>query len=492
MPVQPGYQETMVPFGAWLPDQGKNTAKPGFPLFWVNGSPVDLDDALNVIWTGGTYRPFLAPVAQGAACPITATDGFSCLLTTGITQLPWLVVGDANGNCAYSTNHGTSWTQCLTGSLAGGIWSFVVYSECIYAVNGQNGIWVMDLTAPTPAFSNLSANAPTNVHALGIIGDFLVAGDIGTSPVGAPTGGNVITWSGLAAPTTWDIPNTQQARADQSGAQSLPSELGPVRFITSGQALGMVFQQNGITRAQYVGGDIVFSFYTYERKRGLVTPRAAAQVGNTVFYLSNDGFYATDGTEVQPIGYSKVNRWFIGDCTNLNGVYAAADIPNSLIVWNYPSATNASGYGQIIYNFAEGNWSRGNYACPVLFQDFYEGNAASYTPALFDVNQKINQFIGAPTDSELTTKDFRFDPSHHSLVVSLRVLCDNASATAGVAARNQDSDPQTFVGYGAPEPVSRQISVRADGYMHSANVKIPGAFTYAQGIGYKYVNRGRR
>jgi len=71
-------------------------------------------------------------------------------------------------------------------------------------------------------------------------------------------------------------------------------------------------------------------------------------------------------------------------------------------------------------------------------------------------------------------------------------LCDNANATGGIAARNQDSDPQTFTGYGAPEPVSRQISVRADGYMHAVNVKIPGTFTYAQGVGFKYVNRGRR
>lgn len=38
----------------------------------------------------------------------------------------------------------------------------------------------------------------------------------------------------------------------------------------------MVFQEKGIVRMQYVGGDTVFDFYTFERKRGLVTPRAAA------------------------------------------------------------------------------------------------------------------------------------------------------------------------------------------------------------------------
>lgn len=487
MPVQPGYQETMVPFGAWLPDQGKNTAKPGFPLFWVNGSPVDLDDALNVIWTGGAYRPFLPPVAGSAKLTVTPTDLYAAYAPTLI------VVAGGSAGLYYTQNYSVpAWTQCGSGYTATQ-WKFAQYTTCLYATDGHDPIQVMDLTNIAGGFTALAATTAPVCQTLGMIGDFLVAGNIVSSPIGAPTGQNVIEWCGLAAPATWSVPNTQAARADQSGAQSLPGEYGPVQFIASGQALGMVFQQTGITRVQYVGGDIVFSFYTYERKRGLVTPRAAAQVGNTVFYLSGDGFYATDGTEVQPIGYSKINRWFSGDCTDLQAVRCAVDIPNSLVIWAYPSASNASGYGQVIYNFAEGNWTRGNYACPLLYQDYAsDAGESSYAPALLDATNTVNRFAGTPTDCELTTKDFRFDSSHHSLVVSLRVLCDNASATAAICARNQDSDPQTFTGYGAPEPVSRQISVRADGYMHSANIKIPGNFTYAQGIGYKYVNRGRR
>ena len=482
MPVQPGYQETMVPFGAWLPDQGKNTAKPGFPLFWVNGSPVDLDDALNVVWTGGAYRPFLPPIQQNAALPVTPVDAHMTYRNATDN-----FIAGSGAALYWSSDGGVTWI--LAGSGYGGTsWNFVEYGNCVYATNGVNPIQSLDTTQP-PAFVALAATTAPVAYVLGIIGDFVVAGNVVSSPIGAPTGANVIQWCGLAAPATWSVPNTQAARADQSGAQSLDTQYGKVQFIASGQALGMVFQQTGITRVQYVGGDIVFSFYTYERKRGLVNPRAVTQIGNTVFYLSNDGFYATDGTEVQPIGYSKVNRWFLADCTDLQAVRCSTDITNSLVIWAYPSASNASGYGQIIYNFAEGNWTRGNYASPLLFEGML---GQTRIPLTFSATNFVSRFDGAPADCELTTKDFRFDSSHHSLVVSLRVLCDNANATAGICARDQDSDPQTFVGYGAPEPVSRQISVRADGYMHSANVKIPGNFTYAQGIGYKYVNRGRR
>jgi hypothetical protein len=485
MPVQPGYQETMVPFGEWLPDQGKNTVKPGYPFFWVNGSPVDLDDAKNVIWTGGTYHPASQPLAQGAAVAtgVTIYDA-----TTASYNAANYIITYLAGSIRYSSDGGTSWPFGYIGN-SGAEASFAQYGKCAYATDGVGPILVMDLSAGTPAFTALAASTAPIAKCIGIIRDFVVVGNIVSSPIGNATGPHVIAWSGLAAPATWDSDNTQQARADQSGSQALYSQYGAVQYIAQGEEMGLVFQETGISRVQYVGGDVVFSFYTFERNRGLVTPRAAAQLGNTVFYLSADGFYATDGSSVQPIGYGKVNGWFLADCSDITKVRAAVDTVNQLVVWSYPTAATTSGWRQLAYNYAEGKWTHADYAAPLLYQGM---NGKAYEPQTFDASNKVNRFTGAVTDCELTTKDFRFDTSHHSLVVSLRVLCDNANATAGVAARNQDSDAQIFTGYGAPEQVSRQISVRADGYMHAVNVQIPGTFTYAQGVGFKYVNRGRR
>lgn len=331
-----GYQDSMVPFGEWLPDAARNI-KPGFPLFWVNGSPVQLDDALNVIWTAGAYRPYGSPVALAAtmaSAPLAAFATYSPVLV--------VVAGTVSG-LYWSDNYNVAaWTACGGGYTASD-WSFTQYGQCVYAADGHDPIQVMDVTDLAAGFTALAASTAPVAKCLGVIRDFVVAGNIVSSPIGAPTGPNVIQWCGLAAPATWDLPNTQQARADQSGAQSLYAQYGAVQYIANGEELGMVFQQTGITRVQYVGGDVVFSFYTFERKRGLVNPHAAAQVGNTVFFLSSDGFYATDGTQVQPIGYGKVNRWFLADCTNLLAVQSAADVVNQCIVWNYPSASNPSG-----------------------------------------------------------------------------------------------------------------------------------------------------
>lgn len=146
-----------------------------------------------------------------------------------------------------------------------------------------------------------------------------------------------------------------------------------------------------------------------------------------------------------------------------------------------------------MYNFAEGQWSRGNYPCALLYQDFASaGGIQQYQPAGFSATNAVIRFQGAPTNSELVTDYFRFDPSHRALVVSVRPMCDDPNTTAGVSARVQDGDPDNFVGYGNPEPVSQQISVRADGYAHAINVKMGQSFTYCQGSGVRYALRGSR
>lgn len=477
--TQPGVPTTtMVTFGEWLPDDDRNI-EPGRNIFWVNGAPVPLQDAKNVIYTGSSYRPFNPPVAQGVPCGngTTVYDAFTAYYG-GSTY----VIVYQSGSIVYSKDGGDSWAYGYTGNT-GTRCTFAQYGNCVYATDGVGPILSMDLSDATPTFAALAASTAPIAFEVGVIRDFVVAGNIVS---GDQTGAWVVQWSALANPGQWDLPNTQSARADQSGAQSLYSQYGAVQFIAQGEEMALIFQETGVSRVQYVGGDVVFSFYTFERKRGLLTPRAAAQVDNWVYFLSADGFYGTDGSQIEPIGYGKVNRYFLGDCADLTKVRAAVDTLNHLIVWSYP---NAAGTAQLCYNFAEKRWTRGTYASPLLYQGM---SGTQYQPQTFDAANKVNTFTGVGNDYELTTKDFRFDPSAHALVTSIRVLCDNVSSTAGIAARDQDSDAQNFVGYLTPETISRSVSVRADGYMHAVNVKIPGAFTYCQGVAPEYVLRGSR
>lgn len=468
------YQTTMVTFGAWLPDDDRNI-RPGFPVMWESGSAVPLQDVKNCIFTGSSYRPWMPPVAQGIALPVSPVDAY----TAYFNGTNYLIAG-SGAALYYSTNGGTSWTACGSGFKGAG-WTFCQYSCYVYATNGVDPIQVMELDAATPAFTALAAAAPTAFQ-IGIIRDFVVAGNL---PTGVQPGAFTLQWSGLAAPATWDTPNTQQSRADQSGAQTMYSQYGAIQHIAQGEELAVVFQETGISRVQYVGGDVVFSFYTFERKRGLLAPRAVAQLGNAVHFLAADGFCVTDGQSVQSTGYGQVNRYFFDDCTDVQQVRAAIDSKNQCIVWSYP---NASGWAQLAYNFAEKQWTRAAYASPLLYQGM---NGTAYEPQTFDSSNVVNRFVGSPTDCEITTKQFRFDPAHHALVVGVRVLSDD-NATAGVASMDEDTDTPTFIGYGAPETISDEVSVRSDGYAHAVNVKLTANFTYCQGIGMRYATRGAR
>jgi hypothetical protein len=304
--------------------------------------------------------------------------------------------------------------------------------------------------------------------------DFVVLGNT-TDGTGSHT--SRVQWSALANPALWPVPLTQDARAAQSGWQDLYSEYGKVQFIAQGEEFGIVFQQRGIVRMRYIGGDVVFEFYTFERKRGLLTPRAAAQMGDTVFFLSGDGFYATDGNTVKPIGYGVVNLWFFAKCYDTSRVRAAIDTNTQTVYWSFPSTSGASDT-VLAYNFVEDAWSYAVNASVALFQGLIAG---AHVPQAFDVAHKLGTYTGAQTSGSLTTKVFRLQSSEKSLLQSARVLADD-EATVACAGIQSDDDVQDFGSPVSREPRTRKSSLRVNAYGHALQVNFGANTTFAQGV----------
>lgn len=161
------------------------------------------------------------------------------------------------------------------------------------------------------------------------------------------------------------------------------------------------------------------------------------------------------------------------------------DIARQCVIWSYPTA---SGTAELVYNFAENNWTQGLYNVALLYQGI-NGNA--FEAQAFDSANKINRFTGAVTDAEIVTKNFRFSPAQRALVTSVQFIGDDAAQIA-IAPRTSDADAQTWSAFSSPEQISKCCSVRADGYMHAVWCKMTANFTYAQGMGVKYALRGAR
>lgn len=381
-------QSLTVQLGAWMPDDDKNI-EPGIPTPYLNSRQVPLQDALNALYTSTAwrlYQPLAASTGTLAVAPQDATqvDNSGTILT---------FAAGTNGHL-YKIDAGivTDVSKALY-YTAGSAWSFARYGDCLIATNGVDPVQDYDIGTST-AFADL-AGAPPKAYVVGIVRDFVVLGNTNDGTAHPYR----VQWSAIGNPTQWPAPLTQAARAAQSGYQDNYAEYGTVQAITEGEEFGLIFQQRGIVRMRYIGGDEVFQFYIFERKRGLLTPRAYAQIGNDIFFLSGDGFYRTDGNTVAPIGYGKVNRWFFGKCYDTSKVRCAIDTYTHCVYWSFPTTAGANDY-VILYNYAEDAWS---YAVDTTYAMFQGMDTQNHLPMAFNATNVLSGFTGTQSGAVLTT-----------------------------------------------------------------------------------------
>lgn len=272
-------------------------------------------------------------------------------------------------------------------------------------------------------------------------------------------------WSAIGDPTNWPIPLTNDALAFQSGYQDLQANLGQVMFIAGYPLYGLIFQRFGITRANYVGGTVVFSFAPYEFTRGVVAHGACVQVDNVVFFLADDGFYFTDGANVLPIGTAPdnstgIDNWF---WTNVNmsaleAIRAGYDAEKRNIFFAIPTGTNTLPDTLLAYNPAAQRWTRSAIACETIWTT---DNGANNVPptrqtlGVIDQTHTPDTLSGATLTGYLETCDVFFVDGLRRLTTGVRPLVDCTDiplSTIGV--RNSLEVAVTYGNAYGPDPFS--------------------------------------
>lgn len=458
-------------FGAWTPDIPA-LVNPAFPAnmeAYFTGGEVPLVTAQNVFWRSSGYRPMPTLSAISAALPSACLGAVSVFDTNEAIQI---FAGTATDLYKLS---GTAWTNVskTSGGYTSTGWSFQAYGNCLNATDGTDAIQTIDITTGV-AFADLDDTDPApKCQVLGVIRDFIFAGNTNDTTNGHVP--NRVQWSALALDGSWPIPDTQDAFAYQAGAQTLYSEYGPVVAIGDNEQFGLIFQANGIVRASYVGGNTVFEFVTFEKKRGAVGPNAVARVGNKYYFLSGDGFCVTDGSSVENIGYGKINDWFLANANQsaLASVCTAVDTQDKLVLWAFPLTGQTSLGGVIAYNYAEGRFS---YAVQPLRALFTMPVSGAMTAAGFTTANAYGQFTGAPGAAELQTQSFAISPGMRTFLNGVRPLL-NGTASVSVGTT---SDLGTALNFGAPVAQSSRngiTSQRADAYYHGIQVVPNAGFT---------------
>ena len=335
-----------------------------------------------------------------------------------------------------------------------------------------------------------------------VVRDFVVCGHLDGG-----TNANKVQWSDINDESYWDSGSTSQ-----SDYQILPDG-GNITGLAGGE-FGLVFLEKAIVRMSYLGSPLFFQFDTISRGLGCLEGNSIATYGNTSFFLSDDGFYSCDGTNVVGIGTEKIDRWFFDDCSlnDLNSMTTAVDPIKKLVVWNYKAVDGKR--HMLVYNWQIDKWSRVETDATVVgtiasIGTTLEGlDALGYTSidtmtASLDSrlwvggkflfagakDAKIITFTGSTYDSLLVTTDV--EVGYNSLVTLARPTIDNGTANVEIASRKELDDAITF-GASVTTSSEGRANLRSHGRYHRFRISPTGNWTTAVGVDVDITPAGTR
>lgn len=269
-----------------------------------------------------------------------------------------------------------------------------------------------------------------------------------------------LAWSPIGNPsTTWPTPLTNAAIAVQSGIQDLEYAYGPVMHISGYPLYGVIFQKNAITRAQYIGGNVVFSWQTFSRNLGLLAEKAVIQVGTNTFFLSDSGFYYTDGANVVPIGTSQdnsagIDKWFFANVNQsaLSAIKAGYDARLRNVFFAIPTGSNTLPDTLLSYNIVGGRWTRSAVSCELLWTD---NDGSTDRLGLFLQNHQYNLLIGnSQPAGYLESADLMFSDGFLRDTNGVRPNIAAASPIVTVGTRNTLNQAVSYNAGYAPDAFS--------------------------------------
>ena len=472
---------TRLQFTEWLPDQPANAGS--------------LIDAKNVFPVSVGYSPFPNAVDFSGA----ASENLNSVYAAKFGSEVVIFAGGASKLFKFNAATEALEDKSLAGGYTGtSTWNFALFGAEVLATNHTAKVQRWTIGSST-AFADLAAAAPI-AKFVTVVRDFVVCANIGSTA-------NKVQWSDINDATDWVSGTTSQ-----SDFQIMPDG-GNITGITGGE-FGIVFLEKAIARMSYTGSPLFFQFDTISRGLGCIAGGSIAQYGGLSFFLSDDGFYQTDGQSVTGIGNEKIDKYFFDDVLleSIDSMSSSADPKRKIVVWNY--ANNSGGRSILIYNWQLQRWSRASTAATVVGDIATAGTTLEglgtlgYTdidtmPASLDArlwvggkflfagaeNTKIVTFTGSDYNSELITTDV--EVGYNSVVTLARPQIDNGSATIKIASRRELDDAVIF-GDSSTTSAEGRADLRSAGRYHRLEVSPTGNWTTAMAVDIDVKPQGNR
>ncbi len=487
MPVAQPQSPITVPFGPWMPDL-PDFANPG------------ATEAKNVIPARNSYRPL--PNLSAATDALTARAR-GAAAAQDASNNTYMYAGDATKLYEVRTSgiidkSGATYTNATESN-----WEFALFDGTILATNLNDNVQGLAVGGGGNFADQFTSTLKPKAKSMAVVRDFVVLGNTNDGTDGVKT--SRVWWSGIGDATDFDPDSITQCDFQDI------RDGGAVERVVGGVEYGLIFQRRQIVRITYVGSPIVFDFSAIDRKRGTPIPGSVVSHGRQVYYISEEGFFVTDGVGSRPIGANQVDRWFwdqfdLGDAHLVSG---AVDQINKLVVWAFPGAGNSGSPNRlIIYDWQNRKWSNGEIDTEIMVNAQTEGQTLegldainsdldALTPTLdspvwqggrtqfaaFDPAHKLAYFNGANLKATIETGEVELSIGRHTLATKLRPLIDGGTITADVAGRNRLIDTVSWDGPASIDSAG-EMSIRNESRYHRFRCEVAagGSWQHAQGV----------
>ena len=441
---------------------------------------------------------------------------FTSIGATGITNYAGdetkLYQMDNNGDFQDKSKAGGYNNSTTEGSRD--FWSFTKFGDNVIGTNYADNIQKFQEGTDT-AFSNLVS---LKAKYLTVVRDFVVAGYTEESSTEYP---QRVKWSGLNDSSTWT-----PSQATQSGYQDIPGEHGRLMGIVGSESFGIIFFEKAIFRMEYIGTPLIFTFNKIGNV-GCFAPRSISTFGNTIYFLSQDGFYALQGgQDLVPIGSGKINNTFFNDfVAKPESIFSAIDPNNSIVVWSYrgSGSTGSAGVNNklLVYNYSVGRWATGSgldlYFINTASQEAFNtlesldtlGNLDGLPRSLdsffydegvvglagFSADKKFGKFLGSSLSATVDTTEFEGFENKRSTLINARPIVDvngeNTTVTITPITRSSQINSVTE-GTAVTVRDSGDCPLRATSRYHRLRVNVTGNFSTLSGVDVEARPEGKR
>jgi len=314
-------------------------------------------------------------------------------------------------------------------------WSQDNFGDDLVGCIRLGGIFYWDESGGTSsravAFSDLTNASGAPVTALQIMVSEIDRHIIcfGANPIGSTTLDPLfVRWSDQESSIDWTPSSINTA-----GGQRLSSGSTIIGALQTRQEI-LIWTDKNIQSMRYSGAPFIFTFSEIAQGPSMISPNAAINADNKVFFMDRGSFYVYTGSvstlpcAVQDYIFSDIN---LGQSYK---VFGTSNVDKNEIIWFYPSANSNEIDRYVIFNYLENLWSIGTNTDSFTRTAWIEAPSLDNPVATekttgSNINYLYDQEIGNDADGSamtafIETSDFDLEPDGENFMFLSRIIPD--------------------------------------------------------------------